>query len=212
MEVGYIKRAGIDIAHHLGLWDVMSRNAVFLTGNGTSDDHYGVGWVTGDKTGGNNWATGVWSASTGMPDLLTALASGQTWCGSLQEFATASGSALNLLVDGSVPMGAVSVSGLTSRQLVLTATGMPANGSVQLLQGAVDYAGTGSPNPDTKVIGSFTASQLSGHQATQSIDTSSDSFVRTQVLDSKGKIVAASNPVWLLQNPPPNGIPAPRQA
>jgi hypothetical protein len=32
-----------------------------------------------------------------------------------------------------------------------------------------------------------------------------------QVVSSTGVILATSNPVWLLQNAPPDGIPAPRQ-
>jgi hypothetical protein len=46
--------------------------------------------------------------------VLTALAAGRSWCGSLSKFT----GALDMLVDGSVPMGAVSVSSVTSRQLV----------------------------------------------------------------------------------------------
>jgi hypothetical protein len=44
------------------------------------------------------------------------------------------------------------------------------------------------------------------------VDTSASSFLRTQVVDSAGKVQGLSNPVWLLGSPPPNGIPAPRQA
>jgi len=36
--------------------------------------------------------------------------------------------------------------------------------------------------------------------------------VRTQVVSATGAVIATSNPVWLLQNPPPGGVPAPRQA
>jgi hypothetical protein len=65
---------------------------------------------------------------------------------------------------------------------------------------------------DTKVIGSYPASQLTGGPVTQRIDTGKDSFVRTQVLDSAGTVVGLSNPVWLLRATPPGGIPAPRRA
>ena len=47
---------------------------------------------------------------------------------------------------------------------------------------------------------------------TKQIDTSKDSFVRTQVLDSTGTQIGLSNPVWLLRAAPPGGIPAARQA
>ena len=116
-----------------------------------------------------------------------------------------------MLVDGSVPMGAVSVSSLTSRQLAVIATGMPAGGSLEVLQGAVDYAGTSGLAANTQVIGSYSAADLVGGEVTQAVDTSAGSFVRTQVLTSAGAVVGLSNPVWLLRAAPPGGIPAPRQ-
>lgn len=212
LEVGYNVRGYCDLAHHLGLWDVMSRNAVFLTGNGTTDDHFGRNW-RGASVWANNWVTGAWAASTGMSDLLPALAAGRVWCGSLASFG-GPGTTLDMLVDGSVPMGAVSVSAVTSRSLALTVLGIPAGGSVTLLQGAVDYAGTANPVPNTAAIGSWTDAQVTagGGTVTTPVDTSADSFVRAIVQDSQGTTVGTGNPVWLLQNPPPNGIPAPRQA
>ncbi|MBA3622577.1 MAG: hypothetical protein H0W51_09725 [Euzebyales bacterium] len=42
------------------------------------------------------------------------------------------------------------------------------------------------------------------------VDTSSSSFVRTQVLDATGEVVGLSNPVWLLREPPAAGIPQAR--
>jgi hypothetical protein len=204
LEVGYEVRNGVDLAHHVGLWDVMSRNSVFLTGNGTSDDHHGLDWAGM----WNNWVTSAWSASTGKSDLLSALASGRVWCGSMTNF---SGS-LDLLVDGSCPMGSVSLSGLTSRQLTVIASGLPVNGSLQVLQGTVDYAGSASPQPDTTVIASYSAAELASGQASLAVDTTAESFVRTQVLDDNGNVVALSNPAWLLRSTPPGGIPGPRAA
>lgn len=204
IEVGYNLRQGVDLGHHIGLWDVLSRNAVFLTGNGTSDDHFGTNWH-GLK---NNWVTSAWAASTGLRDLVAALAAGRSWCGSLSKFT----GTLNLLVDGSVPMGAVSVSGVGSRSLAATATAMPAGSTLQVLQGAVDYAGQSGLSPSTKVIASYAKTQITGGQVTRQIDTSAESFVRTQVVSSSGAILATSNPVWLLHSTPPHGIPAPRQS
>jgi hypothetical protein len=182
----------------------MSRNAVWLTGTGVSDDHHGNDWYGID----NNWITSVWAASTGMADLTSALSSGRAWCGSLSAYR----GALDLLVDGSVPMGAVSVSSVTSRQLVSAATGLPAGSTLQILQGAVDYAGQSGLTANTALIGSYSANQLDAGSVAQVVDTSADSFLRTQVVSATGAVIAASNPVWLLQNPPPGGIPAPRQA
>jgi len=204
LEVGYTKRQGVDLAHHVALWDVLSRNAVFLTGNGTSDDHFGQNW-SGIH---NNWFTSAWAASTAEADLLASLAAGRSWCASLSRYR----GSLDLLVDGSCPMGSVSVSGVTSRRLVASATGIPAGGSLQVLQGVVDYAGAAQPTANTRVIGSHPASDLVGGSITQQVDTSKSSFVRTQVRNSAGTMIGLSNPVWLLRAAPPGGIPVPRAA
>ena len=203
LEVGYALRQGMDLAHHVALWDIMSRNALFLTGNGTNDDHFGQNWL-GPM---NNWFSSVWAPGAGVGELLAALAAGRAWCAPLSRYR----GSLDLLVDGSVPMGSVSVSTVTSRKLAASATAIPAQGSLQILQGTVDYAGAADLSANTKVIGSYSASQLTGGSVTQRIDTGKNSFVRTRVLDSAGTVVGLSNPVWLLRAAPPGGIPAPRQ-
>ena len=207
LEVGYPKRAGVDLNHHVALWDVMSRNAVFLTGNGTSDDHWGDDWAGLTW----NWATSTWSASTAQSDLLAALVAGRAYCGSMATPPVA----LDMLVDSEVPMGAVSVSSLTSRSLMVTAAGLPTGSTLQVFQGDVDYAGTGSGGLASNAVqvGSFGPSQLNGAgQGTLALDTTDASYVRTAVVDSTGTVQGLSNPVWLLDAPPPNGIPVPRQS
>ena len=204
LEVGYHLRQGVDLGHHVALWDILSRNAAFLTGNGVSDDHFGRNW-SGIP---NNWVTSAWAASTAEAHLLAALAAGRAWCGSLSRFR----GSLDLLVDGLCPMGSVSVSHATSRSLVASATKLPAGGSLQVLQGTVDYAGTADLTANTRVIGAYRAADVAGGRVRQPIDTRKASFVRTQVLNAAGAVVGLSNPVWLLRRPPPGGIPAPRAA
>jgi hypothetical protein len=208
IEVGYERRGGADLAHHVGLWDVMSRNSVFLTGNGTSDDHFGTNW----HGIANNWITSAWAASTGQQDLLTAMAAGQLWCGSLSKFGD-QGASMNLTVDGTCPMGSVSLSSAASRKLTVSASGIPSGGSVAVLQGHVDYAGSGDPTPNTKVIATYSPANLvnGGGQVTLKVDTSKECFARTAVLDHAGNTIALSNPVWMLHKNPPGGIPGPRQ-
>ena len=202
LEVGYPLRSGMDLAHHIDLWDVCSRNALFLTGNGVSDDHVGTNWLRF----GNNWFTSVWAASNDEADLLAALAAGRAWCGSLSGFR----GTLDLLVDGTCPMGSASVSALTSRQLTVIASGLPAGSTVQVLQGTVDYAGTAAPAPNTSIIATYAAAALSGGAVTLPVACTVSSFVRTQVVSSSGAVVALSNPVWLLRQIPPTGIPGSR--
>lgn len=208
LEFGYNLRQGVDLAHHLSLWNIMSRNAIFLTGNGASDDHFGTDWA-GIR---NNWITSAWAASPQIPDLTAALAAGRAWTGSLSEFGP--GASLDLVVDRCCPMGSASVSSLAQRRLTLCAAGVPAGGAVQVVQGAVDYAGTADAADNSQVIASYSAADLagSGGFATMSVDTTSESFALLTVTDAAGGTVAVSNPVWLLRSTPPNGIPAARQA
>ncbi len=206
LEVGYYLRAGVDLAHHVALADILARNAVFTTWTGVSDDHDGTNW----EGYINNWVTSAWAASAGQDDLLAALIAGQAYCGSL----SAAGLGLNLTVNGTCPMGSVTVSSLPSRMLAVTATGVPAGGTLVALQGAVDYAGTSGLADNTQQIGSWSDTTLAalGGTATVPVDTTSDSFVCTRVLNASGTVVGLSNPAWLLQNPPPGGIPASRAA
>jgi hypothetical protein len=204
LEVGYRNRQGVDLNHHVALWDVLSRNGAFLTGLGSNDDHWGQNWY-GPL---NNWFTSVWAKSTSIPDLLTALGSGRAWAASLSGYR----GSMDLLVDGSAPMGSVSVSSVTARRLTAYATDLPSNGSLQLVQGEVDYAGRADLTAKRRMIGHFTASDLAGGAVTQQIDTSKASFVRSHVLDARGKVVALSNPVWLLRSAPPGGVPSRRGA
>jgi|HubBroStandDraft_1064217.scaffolds.fasta_scaffold07675_5 hypothetical protein len=204
LEVGYPLRQGVNLAHHVALWDIMSRNAVFLTGNGTNDDHFGLDWA-GIR---NNWFTSAWAQSTKEADLLAALTAGRVWCASLSGYR----GSLDLLADGSCPMGSVSVSRAGSRRLTATATKIPANGSLQILQGAVDYAGRSALAANTQIIGDYPAGQLAAGPVKLSVSNQSASFVRTQVLDAGGNVIGLSNPVWLLRSAPPGGVPAPRAA
>jgi hypothetical protein len=75
----------------------------------------------------------------------------------------------------------------------------------------VDYAGAVAPG--MKVVAAFSDVQLAaaGGQVTVALDTSAESFARTVVLDARGVVRGASNPLWALRNTPPNGIPAPRR-
>ena len=203
LEVGYPLRSGVNLAHYVALWDIMSRNSIFLTGNGTSDDHFAHHW----RQIPTNWNSAAWAASIAQTDLVAALAAGRVWCGSLAEYARGT---LDLLVDGKAPMGSVSVSKVAKRQLVASATGIPRNGSLQVLQGRVDNAGTADVAADTKVIATYPAADLAGGSVTLSVDNSASSFVRTQVLDKTGTVIGLSNPAWLYRSPPPGGIPPAR--
>jgi hypothetical protein len=201
LEVGYPQRAGYDIAHHLGLWDTLSRNALFLTGTGVNDDHGGVHW----SSLLNNWITWAWSSTDSEADLLDAMRAGRAWATSIK-----SRTSLDLLVDEVCPMGSVSVSSVSQRTLRVVAADLPPGGAVRVLRGVVDGAGTNDPWPNTTTIATLDADDLTAGSVTMPVDTRSPCFVRLSVTDSNGIVVAVSNPVWMLRSVPSSGIPAAR--
>lgn len=201
LEVGYVARNGVDLAHHLGLWDVLSRHGRFTTGNGVTDDHFGTNWLGI----GNNWTTTAWAPTDAEADLLHALLSGRVFTSSLSSFQ----GSLDLWADGSCPMGSVSVSSLPTRQLQVNAVGLASDSSVEVLRGDVD---AGDTVPNTVLVGTVPASAFTTGTTSVPIDTTSPCFVRVQVRNSSGAVVAASNPVWLLQTAPQGGIPEARAA
>jgi hypothetical protein len=204
LEVGYALRGFVPFSAHLDLWDTFSRRAIWLTGNGASDDHVGQDW----RTLVNGFLTGIWAASTGQSALAQALAGGRAYtfhpqfCPGLQ---------LDTVVDGAVPMGQASVSSRTSRSMEIAGTAVPAGCTVELVRGPVDYAGQ---DPATAVVASFPASAFGGSgtgTVRVPVSTATSCFVRPQVRRD-GILVAAGNPTWLLRSPPPAGIPAARRA
>ena len=200
LEVGYRNYGAMPLASYLSVWDVCSRNAIFTTGTGVSDNH-GNAW--GSQS--NNFLTWAWAADLSQGSLLGALAAGRCFFADMIRFR----GALDLLVDGVAPMGSVSVSDLTSRTLVVTATGLPSSGTVRLVTGPVDVPGPGVPFPATTVR-SFPVSALASGSTSIAVDTTNPVFVRVEVWDSSNRLLAGSNPIWLLHSPPTGGIPAAR--
>ena len=109
-------------------------------------------------------------------------------------------------------MGSASVSGVRTRNLRARALGLPPNSRLEVVQGVVDYAGPGSPDPTSQVVASVPESALGSGGTSLQVDTSRSSFVRTQVRSSAGDVIALSNPTWLLREVPPPGIPPARRA
>ena len=202
IEVGYNTRGGVDAATHLALWDTLSRAGRFLTGNGTSDDHSGKGW----KSLNNGYATGLWATSAGDAAIATALSTGRAFAGHAGRWP---GGEIDMLVDGTVPMGGVSVGGAGTRQLAIAATALPAGSSVQVVSGPVDYAG--AVDPGTSVVGTLSASAFTGGPVTVPVSATGSRFYRAQVVSSAGALLGSGNPVWLLREQPPVPVPPGRR-
>ena len=201
LEVGYRQRGGADLPHHLAVWDACSRNGMFLTGNGVSDDHSGVGWRGSIR----NFFTYLWAADASEAALLDAIARGRCYFADLQRFS----GQLDLLVDGTCPMGSVSISQLATRTLRIIVSRIPTGGWAEVVAGPVDHPGAADPNAAT-ISTTIPASAFAPGFADVAIDTSSSRFARVVVRDASGQIVAGSNPVWLLTEQGPTKIPPQR--
>jgi hypothetical protein len=202
LEVGYPSRGGVDLDRHAQVWDVCSRNGVFLTGTGVSDDHSGQDWFGQES----NFVTWAHSESRDLKDLLPALSSGNVFFGNPAVFE----GTIGLLVDGAAPMGSVTVSRAATRNVRVLLSRVPAGSTVWLVQGTVDNAGPSVPQPGT------TSTQLSSSAWSRGytdvkIDTRAPRFVRVEVRTAAGDVIALSNPVWLLRDDPEGGIPKSRQ-
>lgn len=209
VEVGYTVRGKCSTQTHIDLWDTFSRDAKFLTGNGVNDDHQG-GSRSNWNVIGNGFATGVWALSKAEADLIAALAAGRAYSVHPGRW---SGGQLDMQVDGVVPMGAASISSQSSRSVAISAANVPVTGAVRLVAGPVDYKG--AIDPGTVVLETIPASAF-GVGGTgivnRSIDTSASTFIRAQVLNAAGATIGIGNPIWLLKEQPPNGIPPSREA
>ena len=97
-------------------------------------------------------------------------------------------------------------------QLSVAVTGVPAGGHLEVLQGKVDYAGTDGLTDNAQLVASYPASQIGRNPVRLTVGNQTSSYVRAQVADASGTLIAMSNPVWLLRAAPPGGIPVARQA
>jgi hypothetical protein len=132
-------------------------------------------------------------ASTAEASLLAALAAGRAWCASLSKYR----GSLDLLVNGTVPMGSAIVSAANSRKLVATATGIP---GWRVAAGRPRHGrlrGHRGLTANAQVVGTYPAAKLAVGSITRWVDTSQSRFFRTQVTDSTGTVVGLSNPAWL---------------
>lgn len=203
LEVGYPSRGSVDLDRHSQLWDVCSRNGIFLTGTGVSDDHSGQDWLGQEL----NFVTWAHAPSRELADLLSSLSAGRVYFGDPARFS----GVIDLLVDGAAPMGSITVSTAATRTVRAILTGLPADSVVRIVQGTIDLAGPSNPEPGTTYTETSSAAWSTRGFVDLPIDTIAPRFVRVEVRDHTGTVLALSNPVWLLRDTPEGGIPAARR-
>ena len=204
VEVGYIDgRAGMLQSDYVGLWDVMSRNLVFATGTGVTDDHRGVDWIA------QHWrhVTGVWASSTDVTDLQAALRAGRAW---FFDPAVYNGT-LDVTGAGFVPMGSAGLVDTDMCTLTIRATDVPSDWRIVVVSGLADEAGTSALDPEVTTR-SVPASDLVGDKVKVRVHTDVSSFHRVALRDAEGMVHAYGNPLWLLRSVPYAGVPDERWA
>ncbi len=204
VEVGYAGgRAGMAQSDYIALWDVMSRNLVFATGTGVTDDHRGEDWT------GQQWrhVTGVWAPSTDVSDLQWALRAGRAW---FYDPAAYTGT-LDVVGAGFVPMGSAGLVNADKSTLKIHATSVPSNWSILVVSGAADEAGTGALDPAVSTR-TYAASDLVNDEIKVKVSSGVSKFYRVMLRDPGGNIYAYSNPLWLLRSMPQATIPEERLA
>ena len=206
VEAGYRRRGGMSLETHLALVDTLWRAGYWVTATGVNDDH--AGRVGSWARQLNHFYTSIWQVSNTNEEAVAALRRGSAFVGELGTF----GGYLDLSVDGS-PMGSALVApGRTSWSLDVLGTDLPSGSTVEVLQAPVDYSG--AKDPGTVTATRLPASAFSTGSARVQVTTSASAFVRVQVRSSAGRLVAFSNPVFLLREEPPaqRALPEARRA
>ncbi|MGI8434737.1 MAG: hypothetical protein ACR2LE_08390 [Nocardioidaceae bacterium] len=183
----------IGVGHGLSslsrVYDVAARNAVFLTANGTTDDHSGRGWWEQSR----RWVTSVWSPSTHRFALCQALQSGRAWFHDPKHWRAA----LDLVVEGTARMGSVTFTDKALVDLDVRATALPSGSHLEIVVGRCDLAGAGALHPVNRSITVAARDVVRGHHR-RGIRPGAGAYVRAMVRLSNGDIVGFSNPVWVL--------------
>ncbi|MCZ3386873.1 MAG: hypothetical protein LH630_07870 [Actinomycetia bacterium] len=202
IEVGYTGgRAGMTQSDYISMWDVLSRNLVFATGVGVTDDHDGHDWTD------QKWRhfTGVWAPNTELASLQGVLRAGRAWFADLALFT----GTIDVLGAGFVPMGSVGQVDTDQASLDVYLSDLPAGWRIGVISGVADEAGSSVLDP---VVTSRAFSEFDLVEGVLSLKVSSTTsrFHRVVLRDGDSVVRAYSNPLWLLRSTPTAVVPESR--
>lgn len=182
------------------VFDIAARNAVFLTANGTTDDHEGTDWLKGRR-----WVTGVWSPTKRRGDLCDALRAGRAWFFDPLRW----DGGLDLRVEGTRSMGGVLFTSKARVDVRVRAADLPRGATVELVRGRCDLAGPSRLAPANSVRRVSAQRFASGRWST-GVRRGDGAYVRAAVRAANGDLIAFSNPVWVLPESRRGEIRVPR--
>mgnify|MGYP001180965808 FL=1 len=174
----YLERQGVDLAHHLKLWDLLATNGVPMCGIATSDQHGGP--LTAPRA---HMVTWINAPDPSQNMLLAGLAGCRAFFGRIDRF----DGVIDLRLGQTVMGGAHSTAPGTG-QLQVTVAPLPAGAQVRLVQVA--------QQPGSNL------SYIVDHQPIDpsqpvAIDISRPGFVRVELWSASGEPIAFSNRIYL---------------
>jgi hypothetical protein len=191
LEVGYRERGGRTLAEHLWVWDRLSERGLFPVGIGVSDSHGGpdARW----NGAPNNFVTWIFAPTADKAALIEGLRRGRAFFGD------------RVLFDGELDL--VTARGFRMGQIVLTDRD---EASVE-----VSVRGLGELDELYVVDASGVVTRVRADGATQTAEHALGAvpgFVRAEIVDANREVKVVSNPIHILHEAPPGGIPAARAA
>jgi hypothetical protein len=171
------------------IFDSAARNGVFLTANGTTDDHQGIDWMANRR----RWLTRVWAPTRQQAHLCAALRGGRAWFYDPLRW----DGLFDLRAGGTTPMGHVKFTKQGTVDVSALATDMPAGSHLRLVIGRCDLAGPTQLTPANRAIVVPARNLRRGH-VTTAVRTGVGVYARAMVVLASGKVAGFSNPLWVL--------------
>lgn len=201
IEVGYVAR-GMDLPGHLELWDCLSANGRMLTGVGVSDDHGGTAW----EQQRNRFVTIPLMTALDEASLTAALRVGRAAVGLLGDFQGVLDLSLNRVAfQGSAYVAAPD----PADTVVVDGLSLPTDSVVEVVGGPVDFGDVNFVRPSS--VATIPASALAAGPVQVPATGTDDRYYRAMVLDTAGRVLAFTNPVWVVPGGAP-WVPASRVA
>jgi hypothetical protein len=217
LEVGYRRRGGMDLVHHLDLWDTLVGNAIFVTGTGVTDSHgrgeYQLdGWGPSELgiTTVNNFVTWLHTEEFSEAGFVHAMKSGRAHFGDPYRW----NGDIDLQTTDGFRMGQIVLTDRDDHDLMIQVTNVQPDVQVRLRQIEIRDHPTGSYINITHLRDELLAGEVIDSEFLDevAIDTTVPSLVRIEVLNGSAEEMAYSNPVHFVREMPIEGMRAERAA
>jgi hypothetical protein len=217
LEVGYRQRGGMDLADHFDLWDALSGNSIFLTGNGVTDSHGRglhnlIGWGPSELglSTINNMCTWLFTEEFSEGGFVRAMKGGRAYFGDPYRF----DGTVDIHTRDGFRMGQVVMTDRTEHDVVVEVSGAPTGAQVRVKQCEMR-----DPPSEQYVIATVLREEILDAQVVDgafadsiTVDASIPSFLRVEVRDAEGKELVFSNPIFFVHDVPSGGVAAQRAA